>query len=196
MQACTVDGCGKSAVTNGFCSKHRMQMRRFGEVDVNHRHHPPRRVERTCTICGAAFLGLIGGKPSSCLQCRETSARQKARDHGREARAACIAQGPEAVERVRQKKRDRYWRRVDQERARACGAYTKYREQWIAHGKVYSAVHAGVLVRPKLCSVCGSSPAPGASGRPGIVARHHGYSEPLAVQWLCWTCWGEDLRTS
>lgn len=43
-----------------------------------------------------------------------------------------------------------------------------------------AAINAGVLVKPKECSVCGRT------GR--IEAHHPSYSEPLNVVWLCPKC--------
>lgn len=46
------------------------------------------------------------------------------------------------------------------------------------------AVRRGDLVRPSLCSQCGSS------GK--ITAHHTDYSKPLEVIWLCYVCHGNQ----
>jgi len=58
-----------------------------------------------------------------------------------------------------------------------------------ARTAVRRAIEAGRLVRPALCSECGSDPGPGSDGRSRIHAHHYaGYDKPLVVEWLCYLC--------
>ncbi len=49
-----------------------------------------------------------------------------------------------------------------------------------AYWEVQKALKAGTLVRPSVCSRCGSSRF--------CEAAHSDYSKPLAVEWLCRSC--------
>lgn len=57
-----------------------------------------------------------------------------------------------------------------------------------AHRIVRTAIKNGSLVRPDVCSKCGTASLPGADGRATIHAHHHDYSRPLDVEWLCAKC--------
>ena len=49
-----------------------------------------------------------------------------------------------------------------------------------AHRKLNKAVISGKIVRPEICSRCGSG---------GIIMGHHdNYEKPLDVIWVCWMC--------
>jgi hypothetical protein len=49
-----------------------------------------------------------------------------------------------------------------------------------------NAIHAGKVIRPKICSECGWE---------GMIhAHHHDYSKPFDVEWLCSLCHGKRHR--
>lgn len=53
---------------------------------------------------------------------------------------------------------------------------------------VNSAIAAGKLIRPTVCSECGDAPAPRRNGRSAIEGHHDDYTKPLVVRWLCHSC--------
>lgn len=57
----------------------------------------------------------------------------------------------------------------------------KYPEKMIAHQKVTAAKLLGILIKPKLCELCGKD-------HKNIQAHHEDYSKPLEVVWLCVQC--------
>ena len=58
----------------------------------------------------------------------------------------------------------------------------------IAHNQLEYAVAKGDIVRPEICSVCGTKPKPYKDGRSPIQAHHHDYTKPLDVIWVCKSC--------
>lgn len=74
--------------------------------------------------------------------------------------------------------RERY---RDKTNAHGKARYWREREKYLCRAKLRGEVRAGRIVKPKLCTKCGSS-------RYRIEAHHHDYYKPLEVRWLCQSC--------
>ncbi len=68
-----------------------------------------------------------------------------------------------------------------------------------AHHALKTAIHKGLIVRPKTCQDCGRTPedrtivirvgsCPRVQKRCAIEGHHHDYAKPLDVAWLCRRC--------
>lgn len=71
-------------------------------------------------------------------------------------------------------------------RERAASARRQKNERTDARQAVHAALRSGALVRPGQCGRCGTSCTP--------TAHHPDYSQPLAVEWLCYPCHGQEHR--
>lgn len=92
-------------------------------------------------------------------------------------------------ERERGKRPDRVaaaraYSQTDQGKAALGAGRRRYQQQnpvkRAAHVILGNAVKSGVVVKPSVCSSCGSG------GR--IHGHHHDYTKPLDVEWLCAKC--------
>jgi len=65
----------------------------------------------------------------------------------------------------------------------------RHPEKAKARAAVKRALDRGLLVRPDTCKRCGIAPPKRYDGRSLIQAHHHhGYENPLDVEWLCHSC--------
>ena len=99
-------------------------------------------------------------------------------------RQGCVtraARAAAAVEREKQREQDRERRRALPKVSRFNPTDTLKKPLFRrAQMMVYSAVKRGDLVRPAICTKCGS--------RRNIQASHDDYRRPLDVEWLCARC--------
>jgi hypothetical protein len=71
----------------------------------------------------------------------------------------------------------------------------KYPQKVKAMQEVRAAISRGLLIRPSVCSKCGTQDPKQQNGVTAIHAHHHnGYDNPLDVQWLCITCHTAEHR--
>jgi len=109
------------------------------------------------------------GKCKECVKAYQKTRtgyeRERGRKPDRKAKAAVYA-GTPGGKFALLKGRKRYVARNPNKRA--------------AHVILGNAVRDGLVIKPSVCSACGSG------GR--IHGHHHDYSKPLDVEWLCASC--------
>ena len=79
-----------------------------------------------------------------------------------------------------QQERDKEAREAREVRRQQQIEMNPLRQQKVAYHAVEIALRAGELIKPKVCSKCGST------GR--IEGHHEDYDKPLEVEWLCSSC--------
>jgi hypothetical protein len=83
----------------------------------------------------------------------------------------------------RARERGYYYRKVASGRPHYRGVRPRGTERQRAGKALRNAVRDGRVVKPSLCSQCGSETPPRR-----LHGHHHDYSMPLEVTWLCYQC--------
>lgn len=148
----------------------------------------------------------VPGEPMRCTRCNQTKPWEdfpnvgRARPGAKRTRCRTCASAIE-VERqaqnrpaVRERYRRWYTSDLDRHRASARRRSPNHNRQAVpdpvkvrARSAVLTAMKAGTLLKPSVCSACGGAP-----GR--IEAHHPDYAKPLEVMWLCSLCHGAEHR--
>ena len=132
-------------------------------------------VTRCCRVCGEEkpaedFYKDGHGRRNECRFCHSDAVCRRQRAN------------PERYKAYQQK-----WRETNKRSIETYNTVERHKESGKARAVIGSSVFRGTILRPCLCSVCGTN-------NKEIHAHHPNYSEPRRVVWLCESCHGEIHR--